>query len=221
MSERTVTSRNNDVQRRRGVVREVRLGDGMLRINNDSEFMRSGVRVGQDHLHRVRRRSTGSNCRKRLARMRRRKTCCAIDAVGGRPRDRAARAVAGIRNFNGNDGDRNLALAPRCQPRSSGSQDQIRLHERSRKPHLCRPGICSGGTRQSRDSHRCRHRSDRFAHESPTRPDGAAPTRESAPKVSSRASDTRPTNERSDESPLNGFRRPPESMQSSPCISRS
>ena len=57
----------------------------MLRINNDSEFVRSGVRVGQDHLHRVRRRSTGSNCRKRLARMRRRKTCCAIDAVGGAP----------------------------------------------------------------------------------------------------------------------------------------
>ena len=47
MSERTVTSRNNDVQRRRGVVREVRLGDGMLRINNDSEFVRSGVRVAE------------------------------------------------------------------------------------------------------------------------------------------------------------------------------
>ena len=55
MSERAVTSRTIDVQRRRGVVREVRLGDGMLRINNDSEFVRSVVRVGQDHLHRVRR----------------------------------------------------------------------------------------------------------------------------------------------------------------------
>ena len=135
--------------------------------------------------------------------MRRRKICCAIDAVGGRPRDRAARAVAGIRTFNGNDGDRNLALAP-SQQRIAGSNQVARakpeaafvsarhlLRWDSSKPRqpLMPPSLRSFCTRIADPSGRRRSNSRAC-------PEGTLPRVRNASDL-----------ERPDESQLNGFRK--------------